>query len=61
MPEQIVASVTTPVFSRKFFDFSEPKISFLEDNDSSFVDFFLSSESEEREKLPKTTEEEKKL
>ena len=59
MPEQI-ASVTTPVFSRKFFD-SEPKISFLEDYDSSFVDFFLSSESEESEKVSKTTEEEKKL
>ena len=59
MPEQI-ASVTTPVFSRKFFD-AEPKISFLEDYDSSFVDFFLSSESEESEKVSKTTEEEKKL
>ena len=58
MPEQ-VASVTTPVFSRKFFD-SEPKISILEEYDSSFVDFFLSSESEESEKTSTPSGDEKK-
>ncbi len=58
MPDQI-ASVTTPVFSRKFFD-SEPKISVLEDYDSSFLDFFLSSENKENEKNSTPTVEEKK-
>ena len=58
MPDQIT-SVTTPVFSRKFFD-SEPKISILEDYDSSFLDFFLSSETEQNEKNSTPTGEEKK-